>query len=84
MFSDFCDIVAERYGNPNVVFVKPNEQLDIGTRVKVIPPHGSNADSMLDGVIVRHKRHGQAARVRLNGRTWFIRLDGTHQILKRW
>ena len=82
MFSDFCDIVAERYGNPNAVFVKPNEQIDSGVKVKVIPPLNMHCDTLLDGTIVRHKKR-LCARVKHNKRTWFLRVD-RNQVLKRW
>ena len=80
--TSYIRFVAERHGNPSAVFLKPNEQIDSGVKVKVIPPQNMRCGTLLDGVIVRHKKR-LCARVKHNGRTWFLRVD-RNQVLKRW
>lgn len=79
---NFGDLVGARYGNPNAVFLAKGDEVEVGTKVKVMPTNNSS-DALWDGVIVKHKKKKIAARVKVNGRTWFLPVD-RHQVLVKW
>jgi len=83
MNKSFAELVGERYGNPCAVFVEPGEKLDSGTKVKVMPPHNTKADTLLDGVIVNKAKKRPAVKVTINKRVWFLPVH-KHQVLKEW
>ena len=79
---NFLDRLSQMYGNPNAVFLGPGGQIASGTRVKVMPT-GSKSETMWDGIVVKLPKKRPCARVKLNGRVWFLPLH-KHQVLTQW